>query len=123
MFFILWGSVLGPVFLSDRFPILDRSIWLGTFLVYDLLLGMAVFFGLTEPSRFRGPLGWLALAFLLAGLLNFKWLLDVLSGHPLFHFPAGPFIFAIPLGYLAAVTTAVSADILSGQQPAKPQAR
>ena len=103
VFFILWGLVLGPAFLSDRFPMLDRFIWLATFLVYDLLLGMAVFFGLTEPSRLRGPLGWLATAFLLASLHNFKWLLDVLSGNPVFHFPAGPLVFAIPLAYLAAV--------------------
>jgi signal transduction histidine kinase len=103
VFFILWGLVLGPVFLSDRFPIVERFIWLGTFLVYDLLLGLAVFFGLTEPARFRGPLGWLAAAFLLAALHNFKWLLDVLSGNPVLHFPAGPFIFAIPLAYLGAV--------------------
>ncbi|NWJ39809.1 MAG: HAMP domain-containing histidine kinase [Geothrix sp.] len=103
VFFILWGLVLGPVFLGDRFPIADRFIWLTTFLVYDLLLGLAVFFGLTDPSRFRGPLGWLAVAFLLAALHNFKWLLDVLSGNPVFHFPAGPFIFLIPLVYLGAV--------------------
>lgn len=103
VFFILWGLVLGPAFLSDRFPMLDRFIWLTTFLVYDLLLGMAMFFGLTEPSRLRGPLGWLAAAFLLASLHNFKWLLDVLSGNPVFHFPLGPLVFAIPLAYLGAV--------------------
>lgn len=103
VFFILWGLVLGPAFLSDRFPMLDRFIWLTTFLVYDLLLGMAIFFGLTEPSRLRGPLGWLALAFLLASLHNFKWLLDVLSGNPVFHFPLGPLVFAVPLAYLGAV--------------------
>jgi len=103
VFFILWGLVLGPAFLSDRFPILDRFIWLGTFLVYDLLLGMTVFFGLTEPSRLRGPLGWLACAFLLASLHNFKWLLEVLSGNPVYHFPAGALIFLIPLCYLGAI--------------------
>lgn len=100
--FILWGLVLGPTFLSDRFPLLDRFVWLGTFLVYDLLLGLVVFFGLPEPGRLRGPLGWLAVAFLLAGLHNFKWLLDVLSGNPIFHFPAGALIYAIPLAYLGA---------------------
>ncbi len=102
VFFILWGLGLGSAFLSDRFPIGARFTWLGTFLVYDLLLGMTVFFGLTEPSRLRGPLGWIAGAFLLASLHNFKWLLDVLSGNPVFHFPAGPLIFAIPLAYLGA---------------------
>jgi signal transduction histidine kinase len=102
VFFILWGLVLGPAFLSDRFPFSDRLVWLGTFLVYDLLLGMAMFFGLTEPSRLRGPLGWIAGAFLLASLHNLKWLLEVLSGNPVFHFPAGALIFAIPLAYLGA---------------------
>ncbi|WLT33228.1 sensor histidine kinase [Geothrix sp. PMB-07] len=101
-FFILWGLVLGPAFLSDRFPLLDRFVWLGTFLVYDLLLGLVVFFCLPEPSRLRGPLGWLAAAFLLAGLHNFKWLMDVLSGNPVFHFPVGALIYAIPLTYLGA---------------------
>ncbi|MBI3489258.1 MAG: HAMP domain-containing histidine kinase [Acidobacteria bacterium] len=101
-FFILWGLVLGPAFLSDRFPLLDRCVWLGTFLVYDLLLGLVVFFVLPEPGRLRGPVGWLAAAFLLASLHNFKWLLDVLSGNPVFHFPAGALIYAIPLAYLGA---------------------
>ena len=100
--FILWGLVLGPAFTSDRFPLADRLLWLGTFLAYDLLLGLAVYFGLAEPLRFRGPLGWLSLAFLVASLHNFKWLLDVLAGQALFHLPLGPFIYAIPLAYLAA---------------------
>lgn len=102
VFFILWGLVLGPTFLSDRFPLTDRLLWLGTFLAYDLLLGLAVYFGLAEPSRFRGPLGWLSVAFLLASLHNFKWLLDVLSGSVIFHLPIGPFVYAIPLAFLAA---------------------
>lgn len=102
VFFILWGLVLGPVFLSDRFHLIDRLLWLGTFLNYDLLLGLAVYFGLAEPSRFRGPLGWLAIAFLVAGLHNFVWLVDVLSGMALFHLPIGPLIYAVPLAYLAA---------------------
>jgi len=102
VFFILWGLVLGPVFLGDRFPLIDRLMWLGTFLVYDLLLGLTVYFGMEEPSRFRGPMGWLAAAFLLASLHNFIWLLQVLSGAPIFHLPVGPFIFAVPLAQLAA---------------------
>ncbi|GLH72519.1 hypothetical protein GETHLI_10210 [Geothrix limicola] len=101
-FFILWGLVLGPFFLNPHFPLLERLIWLATFLVYDLLLGLTVFFGVTRTIRLRGPLGWLAAAFLLAGLHNFKWLLDVLSGNPVFHFPAGPLVYAIPLAYLGA---------------------
>jgi signal transduction histidine kinase len=102
-FFILWGVVLGPVFLSERFPMVERLLWLATFLIYDLLLGLAVYLGLPEPSRFLGPLGWLAAAFLIASLHNFKWLLDSLSGTPLFEFPQGPpFIFIIPLAYLGA---------------------
>ncbi len=103
VFFILWGLVLGPVFLSDRFPLGDRLLWLATFLIYDLLLGLAVYLGLPEPSRFRGPLGWLAGAFLLASMYNFNWLLGALSGKPLFEFPGGPpLIFIIPLAYLGA---------------------
>lgn len=102
VFFILWGLVLGPVFLSDRFPLVDRLIWLGSFLVYDLLLGLAIYFGLAEPSRFRGPLGWLSAAFLFASLHNFNWLLGVLSGRPIFHLTTGPLIYAVPLAYLAA---------------------
>ncbi|MBK9795892.1 MAG: HAMP domain-containing histidine kinase [Holophagaceae bacterium] len=102
VFFILWGLVLGPVFLNDRFPLLDRLLWVGTFLVYDLLLGLAIYFGLAEPSRFRGPLGWLSLAFLLACLHNFNWLLGVLSGTPLFQLTLGPLVYTVPLAYLAA---------------------
>ena len=100
--FILWGLALGPVFASDRFPITSRFIWLGAFLVYDLLLGLSVFYGITKPARFRGPLGWLAAAFLLASLHNFKWLMDVLLGRSVFHFPAGGLVFLIPLAYLGA---------------------
>jgi len=102
VFFILWGLVLGPAFLGDRFPLAERLMWLGTFLVYDLLLGLTVYFGMEEPSRFRGPMGWLAVAFLLASLHNFMWLLHVLSGAPLFHLPMGPLVYAIPLAQLAA---------------------
>lgn len=103
IFFILWGLVLGPAFLNDRFPIGERLQWLATFLVYDLLLGLAVYLGLPEPARFRGPLGWLAAAFLFASLHNFMWLLDALSGTPVFEFPQGPpIIFIIPLAYLGA---------------------
>lgn len=119
VFFILWGLVLGPVFLSDRFPLQDRLLWLATFLIYDLLLGLAVYLGLPEPSRFRGPLGWLAGAFLLASLHNFNWLLDALSGIPLFQFPAGqPLILAIPLAYLGAALSPrkVGSTILAGEQ-------
>ena len=118
VFFILWGLALGPVFASDRFPITDRFIWLGAFLVYDLLLGLSVFYGITEPARFRGPLGWLASAFLLASLHNFKWLMDVLLGRPVFHFPAGGFVFLIPLAYLGAAlsTRPVAASHDSDQQ-------
>ena len=100
--FILWCLVLGPVFFSDRFPMAERILWLTTFLVYDLLLGLAVYFGLAEPSRFQGPLGWISVALLLASLHNFKWLLDVLSGSVLFHFPFGPLVYCVPLTYLAA---------------------
>ncbi len=102
VFFLLWGLVLGPAFLNDRFPLLDRILWIGTFLVYDLLLGLAIYFGLAEPSRFRGPLGWLSAAFLLASLHNFNWLLGVLSGSPLFQLTIGPLVFTVPLAYLAA---------------------
>ncbi len=103
IFFILWGLVLGPAFLSDRFPLAERLMYLATFLIYDLLLGLAVYLGLPEPSRFRGPLGWLTAAFLLACLHNFYWLLDALSGVPLQEFPRiPPFIFFIPVAYLGA---------------------
>jgi signal transduction histidine kinase len=101
VFFILWGLVLGPAFLSDRLPIVERVIWLATFLVYDLLLGLTVYLGLPEPSRFRGPLGWFAGAFLLASLFNFHLLVGKLSGIPIFPLPAG-LTFAIPLAYLGA---------------------
>lgn len=102
VFFILWALVLGPAFFNDRFPLAERLTWLGTFLVYDLLLGLAIYFGLAQPSRFRGPLGWLALAFLLASIHNFKWLMDVLTGTTLFHLPTGALIYLVPLSYLAA---------------------
>lgn len=103
VFFILWGLVLGPAFLSNLFPLTDRMVWLGIFLVYDLLLGLTVYFGMEEPTRFRGPMGWLAAAFLLASLHNFIWLLNVLSGTPIFfHQPVGPLVFAVPLTVLAA---------------------
>jgi len=103
IFFILWGTVLGPAFLGERFPLAERLMYLATFLIYDLLLGLAVYLGLPEPSRFRGPLGWLTAAFLLASLHNFYWLLDALSGVPLQEFPRiPPFIFFIPVAYLGA---------------------
>ena len=101
VFFVLWGLVLGPAFLSDRLPIVERFIWLATFLIYDLLLGLTVYLGLPEPSRFRGPLGWLAGAFLLASLFNFHLLMGKLSGTPVPPLPAG-LTFAIPLAYLGA---------------------
>jgi len=110
VFFILWGLVLGPIFLSDHFPLADRLLWLGTFLVYDLLLGLAIYFGLAQPSRFRGPLGWLSAAFLFASLHNFNWLLGVLSGQPVFHLTIGPLIYAVPLAYLAAILSPRSVD-------------
>lgn len=103
IFFMLWGTVLGPAFLGERFSLAERLMYLATFLIYDLLLGLAVYLGLPEPSRFRGPLGWLTAAFLLAGLHNFYWLLDALSGVPLQEFPRiPPFIFFIPVAYLGA---------------------
>lgn len=111
VFFILWGLVLGPVFLGGRFPLVDRLMWLGTFLIYDLLLGLSVYFGLEEPARFRGPMGWLAAAFLLASLHNFIWLLDVLSGAAIFHLPLGPLIFAIPLAQFGAALSPHPVDV------------
>jgi signal transduction histidine kinase len=101
VFFVLWGLVLGPAFQSDRLPIAERIIWLATFLIYDLLLGLTVYLGLPEPSRFRGPLGWFAGAFLLASLYNFHLLMGKLSGTPILPLPAG-LTFAIPLAYLGA---------------------
>ena len=97
--FVLWGLVLGPAFLNQRLPLLERMTWLATFLIYDLLLGLTVYLGLADPARFRGPLGWLAGAFLLASLHNFHSLMEHLSGgtpRPT------PLMFAIPLAYLAA---------------------
>jgi hypothetical protein len=117
VFFILWGLVLGPAFINDRFPLLDRILWVGTFLVYDLLLGLAIYFGLAEPSRFRGPLGWLSAAFLLASLHNFNWLLGVLSGSPLFHLTIGPLVYTVPLAYLAAALSPRPVD----SQPSPPE--
>jgi signal transduction histidine kinase len=101
VFFVLWGLVLGPAFLSDRIPMLDRFIWLATFLIYDLLLGLTVYLGLSEPSRFRGPLGWLAGAFMVASLFNFYLLMRTLAGGAIQPPPAGS-TFAIPLAYLGA---------------------
>ena len=103
VFFILWALVLGPVFLSDQFPMAARLTWLATFLIYDLLLGLAVYFGLSQPARFRGPLGWLTAAFLLACMYNFRWLLAALAGTPMLHYrPGDSLIFLIPLTYLGA---------------------
>jgi signal transduction histidine kinase len=99
--FVLWGLVLGPLFLSDRFPLGDRLLWLTTFLIYDLLLGVTVYLGLAQPNRFRGPLGWLAGAFLLACLFNFEALMGKLAGTPFFNLPTGS-NFVIPLAYLGA---------------------
>lgn len=97
--FVLWGLVLGPAFLNQRLPLLERMAWLATFLIYDLLLGLTVYLGLADPTRFRGPLGWFAGAFFLASLHNFYSLMQHLSGaQP----RATPLMFAIPLAYLAA---------------------
>ena len=118
VFFILWGLVLGPAFLSDRLPIVERLIWLATFLVYDLLLGLTVYLGLPEPSRFRGPLGWFAGAFLLASLYNFHLLVGKLSGTPILPLPTG-ITFAIPLAYLGAALSPhqVKSSESVGRQP------
>ena len=119
VFFVLWGLVLGPVFLGGRFPLVDRLMWLGTFLVYDLLLGLTVYFGMEEPTRFRGPMGWLAAAFLLASLHNFIWLLDVLSGEAVFHLAVGPLIYAVPLTQLAAALSPRPVDAPPGAAPGR----
>ncbi|HJV49742.1 MAG TPA: HAMP domain-containing sensor histidine kinase [Geothrix sp.] len=118
-FFILWGLVLGRFFFNPRFPLSERLIWLATFLVYDLLLGLTVFFGVTKTTRLRGPLGWLAGTFLLASLHNFRWLLDVLSGNPVFHFPVGALVFAIPLAYLGAALSPHPVSAAAAQQQAR----
>ena len=116
IFFILWALVLGPLFLSDRFPLGARLLWLEIFLVYALLLGLTLYLGLPEPGRFRGPLGWLAAAFLLACLFNFDHLMVQLTGAPLLHLPFGSNL-AIPLAYLGA---ALSARPVGGA-PAPPE--
>ena len=102
VFFVLWGLVLGPLFLGDRFPVAVRLVWLATFLVYDLLLGFTLYLGLSDPARFRGPLGWLAAAFLLASLLNLYILLGKLSGSTQVPDIPGGVTFLLPLAYLGA---------------------
>lgn len=102
VFFVLWVLVLGPLFLSDQFPVAVRLVWLATFLVYDLLLGLTLYLGLSDPARFRGPLGWLAAAFMLASLLNLYILLGKLAGAVKVPDLPGGVTFALPLAYLAA---------------------
>jgi len=102
VFFVLWVLVLGPLFLSDQFPVAVRLVWLATFLVYDLLLGLTLYLGLSDPARFRGPLGWLAAAFLLASFLNLYILMGKLAGAVKVPDLPGGVTFALPLAYLGA---------------------
>jgi len=119
VFFVLWGLVLGPLFLSDRFPVAVRLVWMATFIVYDLLLGFTLYLGLADPARFRGPLGWLAAAFLLASLLNLYILLGKLSGSAKVPDLPGGVTFLLPLAYLAAALSprAVGSSPDSGEPP------
>ena len=119
VFFVLWGLVLGPLFLDERFPVAVRLVWTATFLVYDLLLGFTLYLGLSDPARFRGPLGWLAAAFLLASLLNFYILLGKLAGTVKVPDLPGGVTFTLPLAYLAAALSprAVGSSPNSGEPP------
>lgn len=119
VFFVLWGLVLGPLFLEERFPVTVRLVWTATFLVYDLLLGFTLYLGLSDPARFRGPLGWLAAAFLLASLLNFYILLGKLAGTVKVPDLPGGVTFTLPLAYLAAALSprAVGSSPSSGEPP------
>jgi len=65
-FFIGWYLALGPLFraASPTWPL--RLVLVGFFLCNAAILGLCVFLGARQPSRFRGPLGWILGAFVLS---------------------------------------------------------
>lgn len=62
-FFIAWLFALGPLFREVPSPALDRVVLVGFFLANATILGIGAYLCAQQPSRFRGPLGWLLLAF------------------------------------------------------------
>ena len=62
-FFIAWLFALGPLFHGASSPALDRAVMVGFFLANATILGIGAYLCARQPSRFRGPLGWLISAF------------------------------------------------------------
>jgi len=65
-FFIAWFFALGPLFRGSASRPLDRLVMAAFFLLNATILGTGAYLGARQPSRFRGPLGWIFAAFLLS---------------------------------------------------------
>jgi hypothetical protein len=66
MFFLSWFFALGPLFHRAGTSGLSRLALVVFFLANATILGIGAYLGARQPTRFRGPLGWILAAFLLS---------------------------------------------------------
>lgn len=62
-FFVGWYFALGPLFGRSGSSALDRWTMAAFFMGNATILGTCAYLGARRTSRFRGPLGWIALGF------------------------------------------------------------
>lgn len=102
LFFILWALGWGDLFRSSKEPLSSKAYTLAFPLVYDLLVGIAIYLGARNPARFKGPLGWLAAGMLMSFVGNLLWGHLALRGAYQIGHPLDVASFFIPLTKLVA---------------------
>jgi len=102
LFFILWAMGWGDHFRRSTEPFASKVFTLAFPLVYDLLVGIALYLGARNPARFKGPLGWLTAGMLMSFVGNLIWGRLALRGAYYVGHPLDVTSFFIPLTKLMA---------------------
>lgn len=68
IFLLSWTLALDPLFHRGGASALERGMQVTFFLLNALILGTCAYLGARSPSRFRGPLGWISLGFVVSEL-------------------------------------------------------
>ena len=65
-FFLGWFFTLGPLFRQSQSSSLERAALVIFFLGNAMVLGTCAYLGARQTTRFRGPLGWITLGFVIS---------------------------------------------------------
>ncbi len=102
LFFILWDLGWGDLYRNSKEPLSSKAFTLAFPLIYDVLVGLAIYLGARNPARFKGPLGWVTAGMLMSFIGNLIWGNLTLRGAYHVGHPLDVASFFIPLTKLVA---------------------